>query len=1180
MAQSREASTSRSWVDELVAELEAEEAYEALRSPSLQPPRFRERPVAALLRAMGIDRSARKRRAWLYTERVVRPVCLLEPKLRAMSDDQLRAQTPKLRAQLAAGATLEQLLPEAFATVREVSRRVRGLRHYDTQLIGGAVLHEGNVAEMGTGEGKTLVATLAAYLNALPQKGCVFVVTVNEYLVARDAALMGRLYRALGLTCGCVLSGMSIEERVSDAGYGADVTYVTALELGFDYLRDNSAMFPGELRQLRPFWFAIVDEVDSILIDEARNPMLLAKPYKAPSSRFEEANKIAQQLSNGVHYTVNLRERNVLLSDEGISAAEQLLKVNDLFAGADSWAGKVTDAVTAKELYTRDTHYLVRGKEVVIIDIATGRTRKESRWAENLHQAIEAKEGLEVQAEQQTVATITYQSFFKLFPKLSGMSGTARNEVAELFETYGMDVVSVPPNRPLVRDDLPFTVVMTEEQKWHYVAVLVSYYHQHGTPVMVGTSSVHLSELLSERLARVVWQAPGGAKRLGIPHNLLNARPDSVAREAAIVAQAGRMHAVTITTNMAGRGTDILLGGNPLGLARTVLVDRLFDAFGLKAPPPLGSLGQPPELQGAVATALDRAEQAARFCREEKKEQFSVEKVQALLDAALERADSGKPDASDGGSVLEDSLAFAAHWVLCGCKAQCEKEAQLVRDMGGLQVIGTSFSESGRVDDQLRGRAGRQGDPGGSLFVISTEDSVFAMFRDIPMVMYCLQLLHELKMSSWISRVMKPAIEEVQKAFTDTQRTERLNTARYDAVLHVHRQVVLGLRRRVLLDTPAQRRARFFRFFEEMVDEALETWHFNVITPPSKWAVGRLLHLCRRVTATFTTMDGKQQAMINFLPGVTSEELTQALEYGGELPLGRTLPPVNAHPLSLVFALASESGVSVEDQALTQADYDDAAKAAAAAAEVLKLRVEQRVLATPLSLVPLAGYGAHKARLRAFLLEYVELMYDDRVERASLRGMPEWYFHDIGLNTALAFIDDEWSQHLDTMHVTRYSSMLTSYAVCDPLVDYQTRGKAELEVLLRRIRRRCINSLFAACDPQKWRSPAEMKSDEAARAYRDYLDLIVQRVPDYEPQKVYDVLYIFRFLVWLAPCVHGFMLNYPKAKEEAERAQSSSATPQAAAAVVAAAAAAAAACAAALAGGNAATTLARDDVRG
>ena len=1185
MAQSREASTSRSWADELIEQLEAEEQYEALRSPSLQPPPFRQRPVAALLQSAGIDRSARKRRAWLYAERIVQPVCLLEPKMRALSDDKLRDQTRKLRARLAEGATLDELLPEAFATVRETSRRVMGLRHYDVQLIGGAAMHEGNVAEMGTGEGKTLVATLAAYLNALPQKGCVFVVTVNEYLVQRDARLMGRLYRALGLSCGCVLASMSTEERVSNAGYGADVTYVTAQELGFDYLRDTSATQPADLRQLRPFWFAIVDEVDSILIDEARNPMLLSRPNARPVSRYVEANKVALSLLDGVHYSVNLRERNVMLTDAGIAEAERQLEVTDLFAGGDSWAGKVTDAVTVKELYERDTHYLVRDDEVVIIDIATGRTRKDSRWAENIHQAIEAKEALKVRPQQQTIATITYQSFFKLFPKLSGMSGTAADEVSELFDTYGMDVVSVPPNKPLQRVDSPFTLVKTEFDKWDYVVFLVAYYHKADVPVMVGTSSVFDSEMLSEMLACATWTDYFGTPRLGIPHNLLNARPDSVAQEAAIVAQAGRLGAVTITTNMAGRGTDILLGGNPLGLARTVLVDNLFPAFGLEVPEPLGSLGQPLELRDAVATALDSAALAVRHRRKAlaakegaEEAAFTAPEALALLDAALERADAGELTKDDTGSVLQDTLAFAAHWVLCACKALCEREATAVRKLGGLQVVGTSFHDSCRVDDQLRGRAGRQGDPGGSIFVLSLEDKMFASFKDMPIVAYGLAAVIDAEATHLFAKYMMPGIRNMQKALVDTQRLERLNTAKYDEVLHVHREVVLGLRRKVLLDTPAQRRERFFRFFEEMIDEELATKNFNIIAPPKKWAIGNLLALCRNVTTTWTTAGLKElRPMTNFLPGVSSEEIQVALENNLELPLGTKLPPVNAHPLSLIVLLSGDTEAPVvEDRSLTQSDYDDADKAAAAAAEVLKLNVERRLRDTPLSIIALSSFETHKTRLRAYLLEYLQLMYNDRVERASRRGMPTDDFDYIGLQTSLAYIDDLWADHLSNMNVTRYSSQISSFNICDPLVDYRVQAKAQLETLLRKIRKRCISSLFQACDPCRWRNEAELAVDEGTRSYRNYLDMLRKELPDYEPEHVYSITYMFSLFIINASALNAFTAVYPKAKEALQQPSA----PLAAAATLSAAAAAAA-CAAALRAGEAAAALPpRDDARG
>jgi preprotein translocase subunit SecA len=1168
---------------DLLQQLEAEQAYESLRSPSLQTPRFRDKPVATLLRAMGIDRSARKRRAWQYAERIVLPVCLHEPAMRGRSNEELRALTPQLRARLAAGETLDELLPEAFALVREVSRRVMGLRHYDVQLIGGAVLHEGNVAEMGTGEGKTLVATLAVYLNALPQLGSVYVVTVNEYLAKRDATVMGRLYRALGLSCGCVLAAMSTAERVSNAGYGADVTYITAQELGFDYLRDASALHAGDLRQLRPYWFAIVDEVDSILIDEARNPMLMSRPFERSISRFSEAHKVAMELVKDADYSVNLLERNVLLTDAGIATAEHLLGVDDLFLSSDSWASKVTDAVMAKELYERDVHYLVRGNEVVIIDIATGRTRRDSRWAESMHQAIEAKEGLEVKAEQLTIATITYQSFFKLFPKLAGMSGTAANEVSELFETYGMDVVSVPPNKPLQRIDMPFNFLFSEHDKWDYVAGMAAYWHSRGVPCMIGTPDVYLSDVLSERLTRFVWKdQTTDESRLGIPHNLLNARPENVAQEAAIVAQAGRIGAVTIATNMAGRGTDILLGGNPMGLTRAILEEDLFPAFGLDTPPSLSNTGAPMELSEAVLMALDRAVQAAKYrCR--KGETYTAADVHELIDIAMERAETKKLE--DSESVLEDTLAFAAHWILSACRAQCESDAAFVRNhLGGLQVVGTCFSDSQRIDAQLRGRAGRQGDPGASFIVLSTEDRVFEVFREMPGIMYAVQILADSQGAGTaiMAKIMMPAIRNMQRSLEERARSDRQYTAKYDAVLHVHREVVLGLRRKVLLEDAEQRRVRFFRFFEEMVDEALDTMHFDVITPPSKWAIKRLLGMCRRLTASYTKLEGKDRALINFLPGVLPEEISQALEYGTELPLGRKLPPLSAHPMTLTMMLLSDGAVDVVDAGVPDSDYEDAEKAAAAAAQVLALNIERRIAAQPPPILPLlVTYAPAKARLRAFFIEYLEMVYRDRVERFKHKGLPEYNFDDIGRMQALVDIDEEWGAHLAEMTVIRYSAQLSTYGVQDPLVEYTTQGRAELASLMCRLRKICIRSVFVSCNPSKWRTQAELLSDDAARQHRDWLDLATKLCPDYEVEKIYEVVYLWRVIFAFACAFAAFLVLYPKAMREAEEIKNQ--PPASDDDVAAVAAAVAAACAAALGDGDAdidTPAITREDARG
>jgi preprotein translocase subunit SecA len=512
------------------------------------------------------DPNARKIRKY---QPYVADINVLEDDIKVLSDEQLKGKTAEFRQRLDKAKTdrereelLDELLPEAFAVVREAGRRVLGMRHFDVQLLGGIVLHKGQIAEMKTGEGKTLVSTLPAYLNAISGKG-VHIVTVNDYLARRDAEWMGQVHRFLGLSVGLIQSGMGPEERKRN--YACDITYATNSELGFDYLRDNMATTMAEVVQ-RPFNYCVIDEVDSVLIDEARTPLIISGQVERPTEKYMKAAEIARALNKEEHYEVDEKARNVLLSDEGFAQAEKLLEVEDLYDPNDPWAHYIFNAIKAKELFVTDVNYIVRGGEVVIVDEFTGRVLQGRRWSDGLHQAIEAKERVEIQNETQTLATITYQNFFLLYPKLAGMTGTAKTEEAEFEKIYNLQVTIIPTNRPSGRSDLADVVYKTEDAKWQAIAEECAQMHELGRPVLVGTTSVEKSELLSGLLAKVQ-----------VPHNLLNARPENVERESEIIAQAGRKGAVTIATNMAGRGTDIILGGNSDYMARPE-VARILDA--------------------------------------------------------------------------------------------------------------------------------------------------------------------------------------------------------------------------------------------------------------------------------------------------------------------------------------------------------------------------------------------------------------------------------------------------------------------------------------------------------------------------------------------------------------------------------------------------------------------------
>ncbi|HEV7909292.1 MAG TPA: preprotein translocase subunit SecA, partial [Pseudonocardiaceae bacterium] len=559
-----------------------------------------------------------------------------------LSDAELRAKTEEFRRRYAEGETLDELLPEAFAVAREGAKRTLGQRHFEVQLMGGAAMHLGQIAEMRTGEGKTLTCVLPAYLNAIACEG-VHVVTVNDYLAKRDAEWMGRVHRFLGLNVGVILSDMTPEQRRE--AYNADITYGTNNEFGFDYLRDNMAWSLDECVQ-RGHFFAIVDEVDSILIDEARTPLIISGPADQSSRWYLEFARLSPLLKKDVHYEVDERKRTVGVTEAGVALIEDQLGIENLYEAANTpLVGYLNNALKAKELYTKDKDYIVRNGEVLIVDEFTGRVLAGRRYNEGMHQAIEAKEGVEIKAENQTLATITLQNYFRLYSKLGGMTGTAETEAAEFHQTYKLGVVPIPTNRPMQRADKPDLVYKSEEAKFDAVAEDIAEKHEKGQPVLVGTTSVERSEYLSKLLVHK-----------GIPHEVLNAKHHD--REALIVAKAGRKGAVTVATNMAGRGTDIVLGGNPDIIADHELRERGLDPV------------QTPEEYEAAWSSL----------------------------------------------IEELTTEFKA-------------EAEEVREAGGLYVLGTERHESRRIDNQLRGRSGRQGDPGESRFYLSLGDELMRRFN-------------------------------------------------------------------------------------------------------------------------------------------------------------------------------------------------------------------------------------------------------------------------------------------------------------------------------------------------------------------------------------------------------------------------------------------------------------------
>jgi preprotein translocase subunit SecA len=689
----------------------------------------------------------------------------LEPEFEKLTNDQLTAKTKELKVRLAEGETLDDLLPEAFAAAREASRRTTGMRHFDVQLIGGLVLHQGKIAEMKTGEGKTLVATSSVYLNALTGKG-VHIVTVNDYLAKRDTLWMGPIYHTLGLSVGVIQHEASFfydptyknpDPRLArlrpcnrQEAYLADITYGTNNEFGFDYLRDNMKYDMSECVQ-RPHYYAIVDEVDSILIDEARTPLIISGPSEETVQKYYDADEVARRLSKGSDYDVDEKARTVALTEAGVEKAERMFGCGNLYAPENmDTLHCLTQGLVAHNLYKRDFQYIVKDGEVIIVDEFTGRQMPGRRWSDGLHQAVEAKEGVRIQAENQTLATITFQNYFRMYDKLAGMTGTAETEAEEFIKIYNLDVSVIPTHRAMIRADNPDLVFRTTDEKWGAAIDEIKDCFKRGQPVLVGTVSIEHSEMLSKRL-----------KKLGVPHNILNARPENAEREAEIIAQAGRKGAITIATNMAGRGTDILLGGHPEFLAKDFLKKQ--------------------EINPEEATP----------------EQWKQ---------AYEKA-----------------------------KQITEAEHQEVIQAGGLHILGTERHEARRIDNQLRGRSGRQGDPGSSRFYLSLEDDLMRIFAGerVKSIMD--------RMGGWPegepieSRMVSRAIERAQKSVEAHNFGIRKHLLEYDDVMNKQRETIYGLRRQLLTESDQQE--YIVSLAEDLLDDILDqylskevstvAWDFN-----------------------------------------------------------------------------------------------------------------------------------------------------------------------------------------------------------------------------------------------------------------------------------------------------------------------------------------------------------------
>ncbi len=709
-------------------------------------------------------------------EKIVDQIEAFDERMQGMTDADLKAKTAEFRERLAAGETLDDLLPEAFAVCREAAWRSLGMKHFRVQLIGGVVLHQGRISEMKTGEGKTLVATLPVYLNALEGKG-VHVVTVNDYLAKRDMEWMGKLYTFLGLTVGCVVHGITNEVR--KAAYQADITYGTNNEFGFDYLRDNMVIYKEDMTQ-RELNFAIVDEVDSILIDEARTPLIISGQGEKSTELYHIADKFVSTFRLEEDFTMDEKDRTVSLTEEGVDKCEKYFKIEN-FSDPENMEinHHVMQALKARNLMKRDVDYIEKDGEIVIVDEFTGRLMFGRRYSDGLHQAIEAKEGLDVRQESKTLATITLQNYFRMYQKLAGMTGTARTEEQEFRDIYNMDVVEIPTNKPIARNDKEDSIYATESAKFHAIADQIEELNTTGQPVLVGTISIERSEIISSLL-----------KRRGVKHNVLNAKQHE--REAEIVAEAGRLGMVTIATNMAGRGTDIILGGNPDFEAKREM-----------------------RRQGYEDEAISYA---SSFVPLEDPELIEARKIYNQLNAQY--------------------------------KAERADEHEKVKELGGLYIIGTERHESRRIDNQLRGRSGRQGDPGTTQFFISLEDELMRLFggERIQGIVGKLGMNDDEPIEAGM---LTKSIENAQKKVEGRNFSIRKYVLQYDDVMNKQREIIYGERRRVLFGEDL--RDHIMSMAEELIDESLD-----FTTAASKWAeewdMQGLENSLRKICSTFKAL--------------------------------------------------------------------------------------------------------------------------------------------------------------------------------------------------------------------------------------------------------------------------------------------------------------------------------------
>ena len=927
---------------------------------------------------------------------IIQRIADLEPTLKGKTDDDLRAMTAEFKRRIDKGATLDELLPEAYAVVREAGIRRLGMRHYDVQMIGGIILHQGKIAEMRTGEGKTLVATLPTYLNALSGKG-VHVVTVNDYLAKRDAEWMGRLHGFLGLTTGVVVHGLDDFER--QANYSMDITYGQNNEFGFDYLRDNMKSSPDRMVQ-RGLNYAVVDEVDSILIDEARTPLIISGSAEESGELYVKIDRLIPRLKREVDYTVDEKAHSAMLTDDGVERMQELLAVDNLYDSSNILlVHHVNQGLRAHTLYKRNVNYLVEESKVVIVDEHTGRKMPGRRWSDGLHQAIEAKEGVTIEEENQTIATVTFQNYFRMYSKLAGMTGTADTEAAEFHQIYKLEVSVIPTNKPIVRDDQPDLVYKNEAGKFRAVVTDIEDCVKRGQPVLVGTVSVEKSEVVANLL-----------KEKGIPFNVLNAKQHQ--REASIVAQAGRKGAVTIATNMAGRGTDILLGGNPDAMAKDALIEE----------------------KTRLAESVDDAQ------------------------AAPGGADGAEPYRGSSEPAFDEDKRLAE--LIIDYKKQCEAERLEVLAAGGLKIIGTERHESRRIDNQLRGRAGRQGDPGTSRFYLSLQDDLLRIFGLDRMtgLMERLGLEEDVPIES---PMVTRSIEGAQKKVEGRNFDQRKNVLEYDDVMNQQRKTIYALRRQILdgryHPEPSEAEAAKGIVPEPVTQSG--DWTVELLSPDIEKQLGQMIDVIKTRIKERDEAAARGEQTGDSRPGWRVLRAEVWRQFGSLLDFEKQYDLPRAELLAWSTAQIAASLIQQRERL-----YDLAHARMAAVIETVlssdKSEEEwdwdeledalQEQFAVELTIQPGApDEVAHQAWPP---VEKKLVAREKDLGRAWLM-----YFQR---HFALEEIDQQWIEHLKTMDALREGIGLQGYGQKDPKKEYKRIGFDMFSEMMGRIQANTITKLF------------------------------------------------------------------------------------------------------------------------